>query len=63
MQVLFPQYPGRIVICSYCGALLAYNDNDIYDSIVYCPLCKQPTHIDYNKNYNGVIENDKSNPS
>ena len=55
MNILSPKYPGRIAICSFCGALLSYNDNDVYDNIIYCPLCRQPTKIDYDKNYDGVI--------
>lgn len=60
MEVLSPKFVGRIATCSSCGALLSYNDNDIYDATIYCPLCKQPTKIDYDKNYDGVVKNDKS---
>ena len=61
MEVLYPKYPGRIVICSSCGALLGnIKEQDIYGSNVYCPLCKQPTAIDYDKNYDGIIKEQKS---
>ena len=59
MEVLFPRFPGRIVICSSCGALLRYNDADVYDSTIYCVLCKQPTHVDYNKNYDGIVKEEE----
>ena len=59
MEVLSPKYPGRIIVCSSCGALLAYKDNDVYESTVYCPLCKQPIKIDYDKNYDGIIKENK----
>ena len=64
MEILSPKFPGRLLICSSCGAVLVYNEHDIYGSDVYCPLCKQPTKIDYDKDYNGVIEengNDSQN--
>lgn len=56
MEILYPKHPGRIVICDYCGALLAYNDKDVYDGDIYCPICKQKTHVDYDKNYDGIIK-------
>ena len=61
MVVLSEKFPGRIYICDTCGALLAYNDKDVYGNQVYCPLCKQPHTLDYDKNYNGVVENKGEN--
>lgn len=56
MQILSEIFPGRILICSECGCLFSYNEKDIYGSDVYCPLCKQKNIIDYNKNYDGIIQ-------
>lgn len=58
MEVLSPKFPGRLLICQNCGALLSYNEHDIYGSDVYCPLCKAKNTIDYDKNYNGIIKGD-----
>ena len=56
MRVISPQFPGRIIICSACGALLEWEDKDVYSGDIYCPICKQKTHIDYDKNYNGIVK-------
>jgi len=42
MEVLSPKYPGRMIICEGCGALLGHiQEADIYaENLVYCPLCK-----------------------
>ena len=40
MIVFSEKYPGRILICQNCGALLGYNEHDIYGNDVYCPICK-----------------------
>ena len=59
MIVFSEKYPGRILICQNCGALLGYNEHDIYGNDVYCPICKQKNSIDYDKNYDGIIKEDK----
>ena len=59
MEILSPKYPGRILICDKCGALLAYNNADIYGNLVYCPLCKNGNQIDFDKNYDGIIKEEK----
>lgn len=62
MQVLSPKFPGRILICDRCGALLAYNEADVYGvNLVYCPLCKNANEIEYNKNYDGMVKEEKKN--
>ena len=62
MQVLSPTFPGRILICDRCGALLAYNNSDIYGAnLIYCPICKNANEIDFDKNYNGVVEDNVNN--
>ena len=59
MIVLSEKFPGRILICQNCGALLAYNSGDIYGDLVYCPLCKFANKIDFDKNYDGIIKEEK----
>lgn len=58
MEVLTNKFPGRICICSNCGALMAnIQESDIYsDNIVYCPLCKTGNYIEYSKSYDGVVK-------
>ena len=56
MRVISQNFIGRLIVCSNCGALLEWENKDVYDGDIYCPLCKQKTHIDYDKNYNGVIK-------
>ena len=59
MIILSEKFPGRILICGNCGCLFAYNENDIYGQDVYCPLCKARNTIDYDKNYDGIIKEEK----
>ncbi len=59
MRVISQDFIGRLIICSNCGALLEWEDKDIYGEDIYCPLCKQKTHIDYNKNYDGIIKKEE----
>jgi DNA-directed RNA polymerase subunit M/transcription elongation factor TFIIS len=60
MQVLSPTFPGLILICEQCGALLSYNKTDIYGAnLVYCPLCKHANEIEYDKNYDGIVTEEK----
>ncbi len=40
IEVLYPKFPGLILICEGCGCLLRYDLTDIYDSYVYCPRCR-----------------------
>ena len=56
MRVISQDFIGRLIVCSNCGALLEWEDNDVYDGDIYCILCKQKTHIDYDKNYDGIIK-------
>ena len=62
MVVFSKTYPGRILICSKCGALLGYNETDIYGAnLIYCPLCKNCNEIDYAKGYDGIVVEEKKN--
>ena len=56
MRVISPKFLGRLITCSSCGALLQWDDNDVYDGVVYCSICKQPTPVDYDKKYDGIIK-------
>ena len=60
MQVLTKSYPGLIICCSKCGALLSYQVADIYSNMIYCPLCKGSTEVPLDKNYNGLIKEKKN---
>lgn len=62
MQVVYRRYPGLWFICQQCGALMVdVQLSDIYnDSDVYCPCCKFKNTLPLNKNYDGVVKNDKS---
>ena len=59
MQVITKSYPGLIVCCSGCGALLKYSPADVYGQVIYCPLCKASTEVALNKDYNGLIKEEK----
>ena len=59
MIVLSNKYPGPIIICSNCGAALAYGPQDIYGKVIYCPLCKATTEVPYDKGYDGIVKNPK----
>ena len=60
MIVLSEKFPGRILICQNCGALLGdIKEKDIYGNDVYCLICKQKNPIDYDKNYDGIIKEEK----
>ena len=63
MIVLSEKYPGILIICEKCGAVLAaIKSSDIYgENLVYCPLCKFANQINYNKNYDGIVQEDKEN--
>jgi len=58
MEVLSQKYPGIMIICQGCGAVLAnIQKSDIYGAnLVYCPLCKHANEIEYDKNYEGEGE-------
>ncbi len=59
MRVISQDFIGRLIVCSNCGALLEWEDKDVYDGDIYCPLCKQKTHIDYDKNYDGIVKKEE----
>lgn len=57
MKVLSEKYPGALMICPGCQALLGYGPADIYeDKFIYCPICKEkiPTLMDLS--YDGLKE-------
>ena len=62
MEVLTRTHPGLYIICDGCGALLAnIQKSDIYGAnLVYCPLCKHQNLLEYDRNYNGIIEKEKT---
>ena len=59
MQILFPKYPGLLAICNGCGALLQYTPKDIYGTVIYCPKCKTAIEVPMNKEYDGIIKEEK----
>jgi DNA-directed RNA polymerase subunit M/transcription elongation factor TFIIS len=63
MKVILSQFPGHILICDQCGALLQYTMADVYgNNLVYCPICKYGNEIEYDRNYDGTeIKNVDSN--
>lgn len=62
VEIIYPKFPGRILICYNCNALLAYKEEDIYSkNIVYCPVCKCSNEIEYNKEYNGIVVEEVKN--
>ena len=63
MQVVFKGYPGLWFICEQCGALMIdVQDNEIYnDSDVYCPCCRFKNTLPLNKNYDGIVTEEKKN--
>lgn len=61
-MIVFSQtYPGLILICEGCGALLGYKPADIYGNLVYCPICKHANAVNIDKNYDGIIKEEKKN--
>lgn len=62
MEVLSNKYVGIICICEECGSFLAnIQESDICaENIVYCPVCKHGNHILYNKNYDGIVQENKN---
>ena len=61
MQVILQKTPALMVTCEQCGALLAYQFNDIYQGhFIYCPVCKFKQIIPLDNNYDGVVKNGKN---
>ena len=60
MEVLSQKYPGIMIVCQGCGAVLAnIQRSDVYGAnLVYCPLCKYANEIEYDKNYEGEVKDD-----
>ena len=61
MEVLSQKYPGIMIICQGCGAVLAnIQRSDIYGAnLVYCPLCKYANELEFDRNYDGIITEEK----
>lgn len=62
MEVLTRTHPGLYIICDGCGALLAnIQKSDIYGAnLVYCPLCKYQNIMEIDKNYDGIVKEEKN---
>jgi len=60
MEVLSQKYPGIIIVCQGCGAVLSnIQKSDIYGAnLVYCPICKHQNILEYDKNYEGEVKSD-----
>ncbi len=59
MEVISQKFPGLLLICQECGALLGYKMSDIYGNLVYCPLCKAANTVETDKNYDGIVKEEK----
>lgn len=62
MEVLSQKYPGIMIICQGCGCLIGnIKPSDIYaENLIYCPLCRFQNTLEFNKSYDGIIENPKN---
>ena len=60
MKIISKTFPGITICCSGCGALLAYTSADIYGNVIYCPICKATTEVPFDKNYDGLVKEDKN---
>ena len=58
-NILISKMHGTLfTICEQCDCLFTYDEEDIYDiNNVYCPQCKWINHVNYYKNYDGIIKN------
>ena len=63
MQVLFSKFLGLTLTCEQCGALLGYNDKDVYDHYIYCPICKHTNMVNYDKDYDGIVKGENNDTS
>ena len=62
IKVLSQGFPGHLLICEGCGSLLSYQEADIYGTnLVYCPLCKFCNQLNYDRNYDGLVKEEKKN--
>lgn len=52
MVVLSQNYGGLVAYCDRCRALLGWKAEDVYGTIIYCPICKNQIEVPFNKNYN-----------
>lgn len=59
VQVIYPKYPGLFFICKNCGAIVRYEVNDVYGQFVYCPQCRMPNEVQLDKEYDGVVKEEK----
>lgn len=57
MQVIYPKCAGLVHICKFCGAILKYEPQDIFEGkYIYCPLCKEKQECALQLNYDGLVE-------
>lgn len=60
MIILSDRCVGSIFQCE-CGAVLAYKPEDIQENhFIYCPVCKIRQRVPLDLEYDGVIEDEKS---
>ena len=61
MVILSNKHPGIMIVCQGCGAVLAdIQKSDVYGAnLVYCPLCRFQNLLEYDKNYDGIITEEK----
>ena len=58
ITVLSQKYPGSLLFCQECHALLAFKAADLYEGkYIYCPVCRAKNET---KIVDGVIKNDSS---
>lgn len=39
---------------------MGYDKTDIYgNNLVYCPICREANAIDYDRNYDGIVKEEK----
>ena len=62
MKVLSNKYPGLFFVCEQCFALIGnIHENEIYENeYAYCPICHNKQKLEYNKSYNGIIQENKN---
>lgn len=55
MEVISAKYLGLLHVCAYCGALLRYGPQDVYEGhYLYCPVCKEKQECALQKDYDGA---------
>ena len=61
MIVLSPKPVLLLHVCEFCGAVLSYDENDIYeDKYIYCPVCSTKQECALQKTYDGGVQKSTS---